>query len=50
MDNHVHLLIQENEEEIASIMKRIGVRYVAWYNRNMTDAATYSKTVLRVRP
>ena len=33
MDNHVHLLIQEHEEEIASIMKRIGVRYVAWYNR-----------------
>ncbi|WP_371377222.1 transposase [Sporomusa aerivorans] len=33
MDNHVHLLIKETEEEIASIMKRIGVRYVAWYNR-----------------
>ena len=34
MDNHVHLLIRESEEEnIAAIMKRIGVRYVAWYNR-----------------
>ncbi|TWH46240.1 transposase [Sporomusa sp. KB1] len=33
MDNHVHLLIKESEEEIASIMKRIGVCYVSWYNR-----------------
>lgn len=33
MDNHVHLLLKEREEEIASIMKRIGVRYVSWYNR-----------------
>ena len=33
MDNHVHILIRESKEEIASIMKRIGVRYVAWYNR-----------------
>lgn len=33
MDNHVHLLIHEREAEIASIMKKIGVRYVAWFNR-----------------
>ncbi|WP_425059062.1 hypothetical protein SCACP_37170 [Sporomusa carbonis] len=33
MDNHVHLLIKESEEDISAIMKRIGVRYVAWYNR-----------------
>ena len=33
MDNHVHLLIRESNEEIVSIMKRICVRYVAWYNR-----------------
>lgn len=33
MDNHIHLVIKENQEDIASIMKRIGVRYVSWYNR-----------------
>lgn len=33
MDNHVHLLIRESKEDIGVIMKRIGVRYVAWYNR-----------------
>lgn len=33
MDNHVHLLINESKEDISSIMKRIGVRYVSWYNR-----------------
>jgi len=33
MDNHVHLLIKEKEEQIATIMKKIGVRYVSWYNR-----------------
>ena len=33
MDNHVHLLIKESEQDIGSIMKRIGVGYVSWYNR-----------------
>lgn len=33
MDNHIHLLIKENGTDIGAIMKRIGVRYVAWYNR-----------------
>jgi len=32
MQNHVHLLIKENQEGIAQIFKRIGVRYVSWYN------------------
>ena len=32
MHNHVHLLIKENQEGIAQIFKRIGVRYVSWYN------------------
>lgn len=32
MDNHIHLLIQEGEEDISTIMKRIGVSYVGWYN------------------
>lgn len=33
MDNHIHLIIKENQEDIASIMKKIGIRFVAWYNR-----------------
>ncbi len=33
MDNHIHLVIKENGNDIGAIMKRIGVRYVAWYNR-----------------
>lgn len=32
MDNHIHLLIQEGKEPIASTMKRIGVSYAFWYN------------------
>ncbi|MDD3402361.1 MAG: transposase [Hespellia sp.] len=33
MGNHVHLLIEECEEPISTIMKRINCRFVAWYNR-----------------
>ena len=33
MHNHIHLLLQESQEPIAQIMKRIGVSYVSWYNR-----------------
>jgi putative transposase len=33
MDNHIHLLIKEGKESIGHTMKRVGVSYVAWYNR-----------------
>lgn len=33
MGNHVHLLLHEQKDEIATIMKRIGVSYAHWYNR-----------------
>ncbi|WP_340622523.1 transposase [Desulfitibacter alkalitolerans] len=33
MSNHVHLLMQEGENNIGRVMKRIGVAYVQWYNR-----------------
>ena len=33
MDNHVHLLLAEGEEELSQVMKRLGVSYVHWYNR-----------------
>ncbi len=32
MGNHIHLLIQETDEPIELIVKRIAVRYVYWYN------------------
>ena len=32
MGNHLHLLLQETEEPIGLIMKRIGSKYVFWYN------------------
>lgn len=32
MGNHVHLLIKPTEEDLALIFKRIGGRYVYWYN------------------
>jgi len=32
MDNHIHLLIQEGEEPLDKVFKRIGVRFVGWYN------------------
>ncbi len=32
MGNHLHLLMQEGEESLEQIFKRIGVRYVYWYN------------------
>ena len=32
MGNHVHLLLQETQEPISIIMKRIGSKYVVWYN------------------
>ena len=32
MGNHVHILLEEGEERIAQIIKRLGVRYVSFYN------------------
>lgn len=32
MGNHVHLLLQVGQEPLSQIFKRIGVRYVYWYN------------------
>jgi len=33
MANHVHLLIKEEQAELGTIMKRIGVSFVYWYNQ-----------------
>ena len=32
LDNHLHLVIKEGTTKIGNMMKRIGVKYVAWYN------------------
>ncbi len=32
MGNHVHLLLKEGDEEIGSIMRRVGTSFVYWYN------------------
>ncbi len=32
MGNHIHLLLKEEQEELAIIMRRIGASYVYWYN------------------
>ena len=32
MGNHVHLLLQTGRESLEQVMKRIGTRYVVWYN------------------
>jgi len=33
MTNHVHLVLQTPGEPISLVMKRLGVRYVGWFNR-----------------
>jgi REP element-mobilizing transposase RayT len=33
MTNHVHLLLMTTDEPISLVMKRLGVRYVGWFNR-----------------
>lgn len=33
MNNHVHLLLQEDQDELSSIMKKINVSYVYYFNR-----------------
>jgi REP element-mobilizing transposase RayT len=32
MENHVHLLIYETQDELALVMKRLGIAYAWWYN------------------
>jgi hypothetical protein len=32
MDNHIHLLLKEGQEPIATTMKKIGTSYVYYYN------------------
>ena len=45
MDNHIHLLIKEGKEPIGHTMKRIGVSYVAWYNRKSSSWSLISRSI-----
>ena len=38
MSNHIQLLMEPAEEPLAQIFKRIGSRYVVWYNRKYQRA------------
>ena len=38
MTNHIHLLIHEDQEPLGTIFRRIGSRYVYWYNRKYSRA------------
>jgi hypothetical protein len=42
MSNHVHLLVREASEKLASIIKRIGVAYALYFNINTLLPATES--------
>ena len=33
MDNHVHLVLRTGAEPLGVVVKRVGVRYVSWFNR-----------------
>lgn len=33
MPNHIHLVIQTTAEPVGTVIKRLGVRYVGWFNR-----------------
>ncbi|MEQ8176045.1 MAG: transposase [Syntrophomonadaceae bacterium] len=33
MGNHIHLLVQENEDTVSRIMSRVGTSYAKWYNQ-----------------
>ncbi len=36
MSNHVHLLVRESSESLASVIKRIGVTYAQYFNKKYT--------------
>ncbi|MFD2044691.1 transposase [Ornithinibacillus salinisoli] len=62
MNNHVHLLMKENEESVSKIIQRMSTSYVYWYNNKYersghlfegrfksepVDSLTYFLTVIR---
>jgi REP element-mobilizing transposase RayT len=33
MNNHIHMLIKEGREELGIVFRRLGAKYVYWYNK-----------------
>ncbi len=50
MANHVHLLIKEEQAELGTIMKRIGVSFVYWYNRKYERCGNLFQDRFRSEP
>lgn len=48
MGNHVHLLLKEVQEPVATTMKRIGTSYAYHYNWQYIEKGIYFKTAIRV--
>lgn len=50
MSNHIHLLIKENKEPLGIIFRRIGSRYVYWYNTKYGRAGHLFQDRFRSEP
>lgn len=50
MTNHVHLVIQTQEEPIGQVIKRLGVRYAWWYNTRYGRVGHVFQDRFRSRP
>ena len=50
MSNHIHLLIKEEGEDIGQIIKRIGSRFVYWYNTKYQRAGHLFQDRYRSEP
>ena len=50
MTNHVHLVIRTTREPLATVMKRLGVRYASWFNRKYGRVGHLFQDRFRSRP
>lgn len=50
MTNHVHLVIHTTREPLATVMKRLGVRYASWFNRKYGRVGHLFQDRFRSRP
>lgn len=50
MTNHVHLLIGEHSEDISSVMKRIGISYVSYFNKRYSRLGSLFHDRFRSEP
>lgn len=50
MTNHVHLILRTTDEPIASVVKRLGVRYAGWFNRKYGRVGHLFQDRFRSRP